>query len=482
MINILFVNPPSPDGEIYIRDINRSGRRSRERTIWPQTSLAYLAAVMKQANYKVDIVDCIAEKMSWDKLRERIERDRPRYIVVVVITSIITNDLYVTYLGKTLGSKTIAVGPHITSLPEETLRRYPSLDYGILGEAEATIKELINSIEQNKDLSNIKGIVFRKVNGEICVTEKRPFIENLDELPIPLHELLPINKYRLPYIGKNYTFVLASRGCPYLCTFCRQVIMWERVLRTRSAKSIFEELKYLDRIGINNFMFHSDTFTLFRETAMELCDLIIKEGLKLRWCCNSRVDTVDEELLMNMKKAGCWMIMYGIETASPEILKNVKKGGTATVDQARNAVIWTKKAGIKVWGYFIIGLPGETKATLNSTIAFAKSLPLDIVNFAVGAPYIGTEFYEQAKENKWLESEAWEDFDQNYSAIVSYPVFTSIDVKKGIMKAYLKWYFRPKGIWALLKGISDIESLITLFRVGLQHLKITKEKRYWEGA
>lgn len=482
MTDILFINPPSPDGEVYIRDINRSGRRSREGTIWPQTSLAYLAAVMKQDGHTVGIIDCIAEQMHWEKLKDILEKERPRYVVANVITSVITNDLYVTYLAKTLGSKTIAVGPHVTSLPKETLERYPSLDYGILGEAEVTIKELIAAVERRKDLSEVKGIVYRKTGNEICITEKRPFIENLDALPIPLHELLPINKYRLPYIGKNYTFVLSSRGCPYLCTFCRQVIMWERVLRTRSAKGILEELKYLDKIGVNNFMFHSDTFTLYRNVVMELCDLIVKQGLQLRWCCNSRVDTVDRELLESMKKAGCWMIMYGIETASPEILKNVRKGGNATVEQARNAVLWTKEAGIKVWGYFIIGLPGETKETIEETISFAKSLPLDIVNFAVGAPYMGTEFYEQSKKNNWLKSEEWEDFDQNYSAIVSYDGLPAQDIKNAIMKAYLKWYCRPQGLLALLRGFSNLESLLTLFKIGIRHLRIKDERRYSKAS
>lgn len=481
MLDILFLNPPSPNGEVYIRDINRSGRMSRERTIWPQTSLAYLASVMKREGYTVDIIDCIGEEMGWDEVKNILKGKKPRYVVVVAITSIITNDLYATYLAKTVGSKTIAVGSHITSLPVETLRRYPSLDYGIMGEPEVTINELVKSIDDGKDLSAVKGIVFRK-GEDIYVTEKRPFIKDLDELPIPLHELLPISKYRLPYIGSNYTFVLASRGCPYSCTFCRQVIMWERVPRTRSAESILEELKYLDKIGVSNLVFHSDTFTLHRDIVMELCNLIVREGLRLRWCCNSRVDTVDEELLRNMKMAGCWMIMYGIENASQEILKNVKKGGNTTMQQARKAVIWAKKAGIKVWGYFVIGLPGETKYTIDETINFARSLPLDIVNFAVGTPYIGTEFYEQAKKNKWLESEDWEDFDQNYSAIVSYPGLTAQDIKKAIMKAYLKWYVRPRGMLAFLKGFSDVESVRTLFKIGIQHLRITREKQYGKSV
>ncbi|MDP3732703.1 MAG: radical SAM protein, partial [Candidatus Omnitrophota bacterium] len=457
MAKVLFVNPPSPDRYIYIRDMNRSGRRSREGTIWPQTSLAYLAASVKAGGYEVSLIDCIAEGIGWQKCRRMIEDYAPDYIVTNPISSIITNDLYVTYIGKALGTATIAVGPHVTALPEETLKKYPTLDFIIMGEAEVTVRELIDCLQKKGNLDAVEGIAFRK-GKDIAVTPKRKFIENLDDLPIPLHEILPIKKYRLPYIGKDYTFVLSSRGCPYQCIFCRQVIMWERKVRTRSAKSIFEELKYIHKLGIRNFMFHSDTFTIDRDVVIELCRMITDSGLKLRWCCNSRVDTVDEEMLRWMKKAGCWLITYGIETASDKILQNAKKGGSATVENAKRIVRLTKKNGIKVWGYFIIGLPGETRETMKATSRFARRLPFDIVNFAVAAPYPGTEFYKIVKENGWLESDRWEDFDQNYSAIVSYPGLSSKDIIKGIRNAYLRWFLRPGGIYKFLKGISNLES------------------------
>ena len=251
--------------------------------------------MVKHAGYKVDLVDCIAESTDWEEFRQILKDKNPRYIVMNAITSIISNDLYTSYLAKIMGAKSIAVGPHITQLPKETMEKFPSLDFGILGEAEITIKELIDACESGDDLSRVKGIVFRR-GAEILVTEKRPFIENLDTLPIPLHELLPIKKYSLPYIGGNYTFVLSARGCPNKCTFCRQNIMWEGNVRLRSTKSIFEELKYLDSIGVKNIMFHSDTFTLDKEVVIGLCKKIVESGLKLRWCCNSRVDTVDSFL------------------------------------------------------------------------------------------------------------------------------------------------------------------------------------------
>ncbi|MFC1511328.1 B12-binding domain-containing radical SAM protein [Candidatus Margulisiibacteriota bacterium] len=473
MVDVLLVNPPSPDGEVYIRDINRSGRRSRERTIWPQTSLAYLAAMLRD-KYSVGIIDCIAEEMAWPKFKSYIEKQKPKYVIINVITSVVSNDLYTAYLGKFLGATTIAIGPHVTSLPIETLEKFPVLDYAILGEAELTIKELIDICEDNGSLDKVKGIAFRK-KGEIKINEKRPLIENLDDLPIPLHELLPIKKHKLPFIGKNYTFVLSSRGCPYSCTFCRQPIMWERRVRSRSAENIMIELRKIKELGIKNFIFHSDTFTINKRLVMELCQKMIEEDLNLSWCCNSRVDTIDEEMLALMKRAGCWMIAFGIETASQEILNNVKK--EATVEQAIKAVKVTKEAGIAVWAYFVFGLPGESKETITKSIKLAKKLPVDIANFAIGAPYPGTEFYQQAKNNSWLISDNWEDFDQNYSAIVSYEKFSAKEIKNSIKKAYREWYLRPMTIIRLLTQKNILQYLGVLAKVGVYHLFWRQENR-----
>jgi len=308
----------------------------------------------------------------------------------------------------------------------------------------------------------------------IIVNEERAFIEDLNSLPIPLHELLPVDKYKLPYIGKRYTFVLHSRGCPNACHFCRQTVMWKSQPRLRSPESIFEELKYLDKLGIHNIMFHADTFTQDRDNVIGICKQILENNLKVRWICNGRVDCVDEEMLSWMKKAGCWMINYGIESGVQDILVKCNKGEKATVEASRTAVLMTKRAGIKVWGYFIIGLPGETHETIKETSRFARSLPLDMVNFAVGAPYPGTEFYKQAVENKWLESTEWEDFDQNYSAIVSYPGLSSKEIMQGIKRCYIEWFCRPCGLWVFVKGMNSWANVLMMMRLAISHLAIKK--------
>jgi len=472
--DVLCVNPPSPDGHLYIRDINRSGRRSRERTLWPQTSLAYVAAVARRVGYEVDLLDCIAEGITWEEYRTYIERYQPKWTIVQGVTTIITNDCYASYLGKRYGSRTVLVGPHITALPTETMEAFPSLDFGIVGEAEETVEELLAAADSGEDLRQVKGLVYRD-RGEIVVNEERPFIADLDSLPMPAHELLPVSRYSLPYIGSRYTFVLHSRGCPNACAFCRQSVMWKSQPRLRSPDSICEELAYLASLDVHNVMFHADTFTQDKENVIGICRGILDRGLRVRWICNARVDRVDEEMLGWMKRAGCWMVNFGIESGVQDILTRCDKGEAATPARAREAVLMTKRAGIKVWGYFIIGLPGETQETIRQTSAFARSLPLDMVNFAVGAPYPGTKFYRQAVEHGWLESTSWEDFDQNYSAIVSYPELPSQEILAGIRRCYLEWFLRPRGMLVLLRGLTSPGNVATMARVVYSHLRLRKE-------
>ena len=339
----------------------------------------------------------------------------------------------------------------------------------MLKECDLTFKELIENLENNqKDLSHIKGLAWRNENQEIIINEPRPFIENLDDLPLPRHDLLPIKKYIFPFMTSEFTFVVASRGCPFPCTFCRQPIMWSRVVRTRSAENLMEELKLLKKLGIKNFLFHSDTFTINKDLVMKLCKMMIDEKLNLKWTCNSRVDTIDEDMLRIMRKAGCWMIAYGFESGSQKILDLCKKN--TTVEQGKKIVELTDKVGIKIYGYFIIGLIGETKETIQETINFAKNLPITFAIFHVASPYPGTEFYHQVKDNDWLTSEQWEDTNQGGSSPINYPQLSSQEIMTGIQKAYRSFYLRPIAIWKILRSIRNFSDLKQFIMAGINQL------------
>lgn len=460
-VDVLFVNPPSPDRFIYIRDINRHGRSSWERMIWPQTNLAILAAVAERVGLSVDIVDCIAERIDWPEFTEILKKIRPRYCFSNLISVTFSNDVRALEAAKEIsGAVTIGMGPHITDGPERSLREAEAIDFVIRHEADATLEELLMVLDSGdvsiERLSEVAGIAFipARIDSEAApnavVTEQRPFIADLDELPAARHDLLPIDRYWAPFLG-NYTFIETSRGCPYRCTFCRQGIMYQWKYRTRSGKSLAEEALHLNKLGVENILFHADTFTVGGKMVHDLCDALIAAGSPVRWACNTHAKALDgkEELIEKMKAAGCWMIAIGIESGNNQILENIKK--QTTTDLVRRIVERIDRAGIEIWGYFVIGFPGETKDTIEETIDFATSLPLTIAKFDIGAPYPGTEFHKYVTENNYMKVDRYEDFDQNASAVVDYPDLTAEEIKAGVRRATRRFYLRPRIIFHFLR-------------------------------
>jgi radical SAM superfamily enzyme YgiQ (UPF0313 family) len=489
-VDVLLVNPPSPDGGIWIRTQHRVGRRSREEMVWPQCSLAQLAAML-DGDYTFAIVDAIAERMDWEQFEELLRKRMPRYYLTQCTAPTLTNDMYGVMLAKSIGAKTMAFGTHVTPLPRETMRDYPALDFVLRGEPELTFRELIDVLEERQDqraewlqtmlqktdpswrraegLEDVKGLVWRE-GAETRVNPARPFIPQLDDLPLPLHEELPLDEYRMPLMKGPFTFVLTSRGCPAGCRFCIKHVSYQWSVRLYSPERIMAELRVLDGLGIHNIHMYADLFTVSREQVMGLCDLIIEEGLKIRWTCNSRVDYVDEEMLRRMAQAGCWLISWGIESGSEEILKRAAKG--TDLAKAHRALKWSKDAGIRNWGYFIIGLPGETEETIRQTIELAKSLPLDIALFHIAAPYPGTPFFFEVLENGWFrEGTRWEEVDMDKGTVLEYPNLSAEDLMYWQKRAFREWALRPGPILTYLGMLaSDPHTFKRALRVGLEHL------------
>jgi radical SAM superfamily enzyme YgiQ (UPF0313 family) len=477
MADVLIVNPPSPDGHVYIRDVCRWGRKSREKMIWPQTSLAYLAAMVPE-NMTVRIIDAIAEEMSMDQFLDEIRREKPQFYVSYIIGSTFESDARGVQEAKKLGATTVAVGTHVSAVPKNTLELIKELDFVIRHEPEFSFADIIEHVRNNMPWDGITGVYYRHANGEAVMTPDRKLVKSLDELPIPRQHLLPLDRYRMPFLGNRYTWVLTNRGCPYSCTYCFEGVVWGKSVRYRSAESIYKELEYLAEHNVRNVLFLADLFTYDRKGVMKLCDMIISKGLKVRWTCNSRVDTIDEEMMIKMKQAGCWLIAFGIESGSQQILDNVKKD--AKVEDATRTIRLCKKHGIKSWGYFIIGLPGENRQTVRETIDFAKSIPLDIALFHVAMPYAGTEFYFQAVANGWLNTSEWKHFDMNDSAVVQYQDFTSEDILKATKQAFREFYFRPVQMWRMARmmlGTGDLGMIWSVAKNFLGWIFTGKEDR-----
>ncbi len=518
-VDVLLVNPPAPDGGIWIRSQHRVGRKSRENMIWPQVSLAQMAALLAM-DYKVEIIDAIAERMTWARFEQLLRAKLPKYYLTQVTAPTLQNDMYGVFLAKSLGAKTIAMGTHVTPMTHETMEPYPALDFVLRGEPEVTLRELIDTLEgktptdlqiirllestgskvqvagcrserlnvqpssvqlsnlepsnvQPSDLEHIRGLAWRK-GDEICINADRPFIPNLDDLPIPLHHLLPYKKYLAPMMKGCYTFIVSSRGCSAGCIYCIKHVSYQWSLRLRSPENIVRELKVLKGLGINYVNMYADLFTLSREQVVGLCELMIKEKLDIKWMCNSRVDYVDREMLELMGRAGCWMIAWGIESASLDILKHAHKG--ADPAKAQRALAWSKKAGIMNWGYFIIGLPGETEETIRQTISFAKKLPLDIALFHIAAPYPGTPFFFEVVKHGWFRpGTRWEQVDMDRYTVLDYPNLSAERLEYWQKRAFREWAFRPGPMLTYLKSFNSWEGVKSAVSAAFQHLNWMRE-------
>jgi anaerobic magnesium-protoporphyrin IX monomethyl ester cyclase len=512
-VDVLLVNPPSPDGGIWIRSQHRVGRRSRENMIWPQVSLAQLAALLAP-DYSVEIVDAIAERMTWPQFEQLLRDRRCRYYLTQVTAPTLTNDMYGVFLAKSLGARTMAFGTHVTPMVRETLQAFPALDFALRGEPELTLRELIDTLEVERgrwrvadtgdlvdaatdaapqlyaqmvplwrdsdpgwqpawshpeaSLAAVKGLGWRRA-GEITVNADRPFLRSLDDLPMPQHHLLPLDRYRMPMISGPYSFIVTSRGCPAGCTFCIKHVSYQNTVRLRAADKLVEEMRLLRDLGVCHVHMYADLFTVQREQVVDLCRRLIEADLKLTWTCNSRVDYVDEEMLGLMGRAGCMLISWGLESGNEAILKRARKG--YRLEQAHAALRWAHAAGIKNWGYFIIGLPGETVATIQETIAFAKALPLDIALFHVAAPHPGTPLFYDVVENGWFRPGTnWEEVDMDQVTVLDYPDLKAEDLLYWQKRAFRAWALRPGPIWTFLKSMNSWAGFRSAVDIGLQTL------------
>jgi anaerobic magnesium-protoporphyrin IX monomethyl ester cyclase len=496
-VDILLVNPPTPDGGLWIRTQHRVGRRTRENMVWPQVSLAQMAALLHPA-YSLKIIDANAERMGWKEFTTLLDRYQPRYYLTQCTAPTLENDMYGCFLARARGAKTIAFGTHVTPMPRQTLAAYPALDFVLVGEPDLSLRDLLDHLEGRFDrrspliqklfaehdsayrpslredgkaeLSGIKGLGWRR-GEEIVINFPRPFIKDLDDLPIPLHELLPLQKYRMPLMVGPFTFIVTSRGCTAGCTYCIKHVSYQYSVRLRSPAKIMEELWALKKLGINNINMYSDLFTVSREQVIELCQLMIEQKINIRWTSNSRVDYVDEEMLNLMARAGSFLITWGIESGSEQVLKHAHKG--AYPDKAEQALKWSRQAGILNWGYFIIGLPTETEATIRQTIDFAKRLPLDIALFHVAAPYPGTPFFFEVVKEGWFRSGTrWEQVDMDRGTVLDYPGLPAERLLYWQKRAFREWAFRPGPVLTYMKMLlSEPATFRSALDVGLQHLK-----------
>lgn len=468
MTEILLIIPP-----FYYGDLDEAG------PVYPSMGITYVAAMLEQAKYKVAIIDMFAEGYDKANLKKVLQDKELKIVGISSVSATFKISLEILKLAKELRPdiKTIIGGPHVTILTEETMQ-HKFIDFGVLGEGDLTSVELVDYLIKAKNkLEKIKGICFRK-SGKLVITEKRPFIQNLDSLPFPAYHLLPIEKYRSYGVydsGRRTSSMITSRGCPFKCIYCCSSKLFGGKWRSMSSKKAIENIRRLhDEFGVQHIYFQDDEFTVNHQRVIEICDWLIKKRLNLTWECLTRVSHVDDELLSKMSKAGCKSILYGIETGYEEGLKKIKKG--ITLDQARKAVKLTKKYGMLAKASFILGFPWESKIEMNQTIDFAIDLNADYAFFTILCPFPTTEVYEEIKKEELLIPNFSIDM---YSAmpaadsLIRTKHLSSEEVVKMMGHAYRKLYFRPKYIFQRLLKMRHFSELKRNFKAGISVLKFT---------
>jgi len=402
--------------------------------------LAYMAAVLRNEGHKVLIYDSDANinpsKMDfshleqsyplylqslkddrhhlWQEMKGDIHNFKPDVIGISVWTSFAASAFKIASLCKGYDHSIPIVmgGPHISLKHEEVIKICPDVDYLITGEGETTFSELLKILQNIKTYENsddpfkdIKGLSY-KLNGVAVHNPHREFISDLDSLPFPAYDLL-FNKDC--YTAEDMGLIMSSRGCPYGCSYCATEI-WKRKVRYHSVDYIVEAIhRVIKEFGTKQFSFKDDSLTANKKRVLALCDKLIKENIAINWDCNTRVDLVDEELLRKMKAAGCNSIKVGIETGSEKVLKLVNK--KTTLAQARDAAKLFKKVGIHWTGYFMIGIPSETREEIYQTLNFMREIKPDFASLSVYGPFPGTDLFKIGIESGLIQNEmTMEDF------------------------------------------------------------------------
>lgn len=446
----------------------------------PPLGLLCIASYIEaQGGHSVKVLDALLQDWSNDEIAEFLLKESPDVIGIHTITFALLDVLETAKLARKIlpNAKIVLGGPHTLIFPKESLG-FSHIDYIVMGEGEVPFFNLIQHLNSpaslKKDEPLLKGVVSRETLKD---SSPEPYYhKDPDTLPFPRRDYTPYEKYSsVVSLHPPSTTLMGSRGCPFSCTFC--FTAGGKIYRQRSVESLMDEIKHCESLGINEFLFFDETFTLKRDRVLELCSAIEKEKLKIYWDVRARVDLVDKEMLQRMKKTGCQRIQFGVESGSKKILERLKKGFTP--QQARNALKITKEAGIATYADFMIGNPDETLQDIYETLNFALELNPDYVHYSITMPLPRTQLYKEALDRGIIEKDYWTEFAKSPSKDFKIRYweenFTAAQLEELLTKAYHSFYLRPSYMLKSLTKIKSAGELFRKFNAGINLLKIKKQ-------
>jgi radical SAM superfamily enzyme YgiQ (UPF0313 family) len=451
-MKLMLINPPRFNGIPIVREIRCAG--TSPVSVYPPIDLAYIASYLRN-DVEIKLLDANALNLEWTDVKKEIKNFHPDIILYKASPTTMAYDARTADITKSVDKKILTVldDAHIVPyIPEKTLKTFKNIDILIRGESEKTVKLLIDAIKEKKNLKDVTGISFRR-NGKVINTHPTPPFKNLDDLPFPAYDLLPIKKYNSITFARKSPFMtlVSSRGCPFKCDFC--IVGGSTVWRgsgkgwySRSAKNILDEMELLvNKYGVKEIYIFDETFTVDKKRVLEVCKGIKKRRIEVSWSCNSRINTLDGEMLKAMKSSGCWNILFGVESGSQELLDNVHKG--IKIGDIKKVFKLTKDNDIFASASFMIGLPGETWETVEKTLQLALEIEPDYCQFVITTPYPGTRLYDYVKKKGYLIK----DYDfGGYDAygIAEDPVLrtdkmTNLELMEAQKHIHRKFYLRP---------------------------------------
>ncbi|MCW4047437.1 MAG: B12-binding domain-containing radical SAM protein [Candidatus Bathyarchaeota archaeon] len=462
--HVTLVNPPYPV--------------EAPQAIFIPLGISYLAAVLEENGFEVDVIDCPISRMTQNELEAEFKKRQPDIVGVTSATVTYLPALEVVKAAKHAlpNCLTLMGGPHVTVMDEQTLSENPEVDIIVRGEGEQTMLELAKLVSDRslQNLGEVAGITFRK-NDQIIRTPDRPFIKNIDVLPFPAHKHFEVNKYRI--LGKMYLPIITSRGCPFQCAFCLSSRMCGRGFRARSPSKVVDELEWLrDKYGAEAYTFYDDTFTFDVKRALAICDEMKNRKVNLPWDCRTRVDRISKEVLTKLRNANCQLIHFGIESGSQKMLNAMKKG--TTVEQNATAIKWAKEVGMSVAISVVIGYPGETPEMMKQTIDFIRRTEPDYVYMCEAVPYPGTELYNLVKELGWEMPASWNQYHEQTQVFKNpiLPLQKMEEMKKAFYDEFFSpaYYFRKsrrKDFYSQIMARTALNHLIGEYKISRWALK-----------
>lgn len=458
-MKIGLIDPPFDD-EL---SVGESKSLKKVLNVIPSLGLAYIAAVLEKEGHEVKIFDC-SIGVSFEKLKKQLSDFKPEIVGITGTTPSSPSMVKAARdVRENLPDAIILVGgAHLTAMPEETMKN-DVFDIGVMREGEVTVVELLDQISKKgmKGLDTINGLVYRE-NGNIRITKPRELIKDIDQIPFPARHLLPsLDSYSptpASYKKLPLGVIISSRGCPYPCTFCDRAVFGTRY-RFRSVDNVLDEVEELiNKYGAREIRFFDDCMTVDIDRMFKMCDGLKKRGIKIPWTCLTRVNTVTKDLLIKMKEAGCWQVLYGLESGDPRILKLLKK--KASIEQIEKAVHWSKEAGLNIRADFIVGTPGETLESMQKTLDFALKLKVDYAHFNKFVPLPGTELYRDLINKGYKFDFSKSSSIVNHGALLYVPEGIDKETYKNFLNtAYRKFYLRPSYIIKKLFAIRSFDQL-----------------------